>query len=348
MTSSLTDSRKAFARIALALAIAAMGISVASSDPPGGAVVGFLLMLTAVLVGVRTARSRLPTWARRTTVAIGALIAAFAAFLIHSIKIEAPLFAQAPGVPSVSASAPSPQSAAAVDRARALVRAAIEEQNLPGVSIAVAIGGGPGNDGPGNIVWAEGFGWRDVVTHTPVTPDTRFNIGTAAQVVTPAAVASLGLTNTGTDSAAEWSPDHTGEPEEDFPGFTGVHDLILRPIGLSAPRQPLQGDRATFYVPTTFWKDDTTDPRRGRRLMYMRDLACCAGKMAFYSTPSDLARFAMVTNADSVNGELAGGSVMSLVTRRDNRIAVAVASNIAHANTAALAMKVADTFAEQK
>ena len=80
----------------------------------------------------------------------------------------------------------------------------------------------------------------------------------------------------------------------------------------------------------------------------MRDLACCAGRMAFYSTPSDLVRFALATNAGSVNGELAGGSVMSLMTRRDNAIVVAVASNIAHANTAALALKVADTFAEQK
>ena len=117
MTSTVTNPGKTFARIALALAIAAMGVYVASSDPPGGAVVGFLLMLAAVLFGVRTARSRLPTWAGRTAVAVGALIAAFAAFLIHSIKIEAPLFAQAPGVPSVSASAPSPQLAPAVDRA---------------------------------------------------------------------------------------------------------------------------------------------------------------------------------------------------------------------------------------
>ena len=82
--------------------------------------------------------------------------------------------------------------------------------------------------------------------------------------------------------------------------------------------------------------------------MYMRDLACCAGGKAFYSTPSDLVRFALATKADSVNGELAGGSVMSLMTRRDNGIVVAVASNIAYANTAALALKVADTFAEQK
>ena len=340
----MTNPVKAFALIALGLAIAAMGIYVADADDaPGAAVIGFLLMLAAVVFGLRTARNRLPIWAGRTALAVGVLIAAFAAFLSHAVTVSAALFAQPPDVPSVSGPAPSPQWAAAVDRARPMVRAAIVEQNLPGVSIAVGIGGGPGN-----IVWAEGFGWRDVVTRTPVTPQTRFNVGTAASVINAAAVASLGMTNTGTDSAAEWSPDHVGEPEEDFPGFTAVHDLILRPIGISAPRQPLPGDRATFYVPATFWKDFTTDPRRGRRLMYMRDLACCAGKMAFYSTPSDLVRFALATHADSVNGELAGGSVMSLMTRPDNGIVVVVASNIAHANTSALALKVADVFAGQK
>jgi hypothetical protein len=289
---------------------------------------------------VRAARNRLPIWAGRTALALGVLLAAFAAFLTHAVTVAAPLFAQPPDVPSVSESAPSPQWAAAVNRARPMVRAAIVEQNLPGVSIAVGMGVG--------IVWAEGFGWRDVVTHTPVTPNTRFNIGTAAPVVAAAALASLSMTHTGTDSAAEWSPDHIGEPEEDFPGFKFVHDIILRPMGIADPAQPLAGDRATFYVPATRWRGDTTDPRQGRRLMYMRDLACCAGRMAFYSTPSDLVRFALATKADSVNGELAGGSVMSLMARRDNGIVVAVASNIAHANTAALARKVADVFAEQK
>ena len=200
MTSSVTNPVKAFALIALGLAIAAMGIYVANADDaPGAAVIGFLLMLAAVLFGVRTARNRLPIWAGRTALAVGVLIAAFAAFLTHAVTVAAPLFAQPPDVPSVSESAPSPQWAAAVDRARPMVRAAIVEQNLPGVSIAVGMGEG--------IVWAEGFGWRDVVTQTPVTPDTRFNIGTAAPVVTAAAVASLGMTNTGTDSAAEWSPE---------------------------------------------------------------------------------------------------------------------------------------------
>jgi hypothetical protein len=336
MTSTVTNPVKAFALIALGLAIAAMGIYVANADDaPGAAVIGFLLMLAAVLFGVRAAQNRLPIWAGRTALAVGVLIAAFAAFLTHAVTVAAPLFAQTPDVPSVIDSAPSPQHAVAVERARELARAAVLEQNLPGVSVAVGAGG--------TIVWAEGFGWRDVETRTPVTPNTRFNIGTAASAVTAAAVRPVGLTNTGAESAAEWSPEHIGEPEEDFPLFTIIRHVIFRPIGL-APAQPLPGDRATFYVP----RSDDHNPRRGRRLMYMRDLACCAGGMAFYSTPSDLVRFGTATNADSVNGELAGGRVMSLMTRRDNRIVVAVSSNVAHADTAALALKVADVFAEQK
>ncbi len=270
-----------------------------------------------------------------TLIALGLAVAAFSAFLSHAATESAPLFAQPPDVPSASKSAPSPRWAAAVDRARPMVRAAIVEQNLPGVSIAVGTGG--------DIVWAEAFGWRDVGTKTPVTPDTRFNIGTAASAVTASNVTSLGLTNTGADSAVKWSPEAIGEPGEDFPPFTLIRHLILQPIGVAPAEYPLPDDRATFYVP----RSDDHNPRHGRRLMYMRDLACCAGKMAFYSTPSDLVRFALATKADSVNGELAGGRVMSL-TRRDNGIVVAVASNVAHANTAALALKVADVFADQK
>jgi hypothetical protein len=334
MSSTVTNNVKAAALIALALAIGAMGIYAADADDaPGAAVIGLLLMIGAVVLGVKAARNRLPAWAARTALAVGVLIAAFAAFLTHAIAVSVPLFAQPQDVPSVIDSAPSPEHAAAFERARELVRAAILEQNLPGVSVAVGIG---------TIVWAEGFGWRDVETRTPVTPNTRFNIGTAASAVTAAAVAPLGLTNTGADSAAEWSPEHIGEPEENFPLFTIIRHVIFRPIGL-APAQPLPGDRATFYVP----RSDDNNPRRGRRLMYMRDLACCAGGMAFYSTPSDLVRFAVATKADSVNGELAGGGVMSLMTLRDSGIVVAVLSNIAHANTSALGLQIGDAFAKR-
>lgn len=194
----------------------------------------------------------------------------------------------------------------------------------------------------GALVWAEGFGWRDVGTRTPVTPQTRFNTGTAASAVA-SAVAALGLANTGADAAKEWSPEAIGEEGEDFPPLALLRHAIWQPLGLMAAEYPLSGDRATFYVP----RSEDNDPRRGRRLMYMRDLACCADGMAFYSTPSDLVRFALATNPGSVNGELAGGMVMSLMVGRDSGIVIAVTSNMAHANTSALARRVGEAFAAQ-
>ena len=80
--------------------------------------------------------------------------------------------------------------------------------------------------------------------------------------------------------------------------------------------------------------------------MFMRDLACCANGMAFYSTPSDLVRFALAKNPGSVNGELAGGMVMSLTTA-PNGVVIAVTSNMAHAHTSSLAQRVGEAFAEQ-
>ena len=328
MTTTVMNPLKAALLIALGLAIAAMGVYVANADDaPGAAVLGMLLMACGVVLGVKAARNRLPAWAARTAIAAGIVVAAFAAFLTHEVVVTAPLFPQPREVPSVVNPAPPAQYAAAVERARELASAAVRAQNLPGVSVAV------GRDG--TVVWAEGFGWRDVETRAPVTPATRFNIGTAASAVT-AAVAPLGLANTGAESAAEWSPEHIGEPEEDFPLFTLIRHVVLQPIGL-APAQPLPGDRATFYVPRS---DDDTG--RGRELMYMRDLACCADGKAFYSTPSDLVRFALAKNPGSLNGELAGGMVTSLWT--DRGIVVAVTSNMAYANTSSLAQRVGEAF----
>jgi hypothetical protein len=158
-----------------------------------------------------------------------------------------------------------------------------------------------------------------------------------------AAVAPLGLTNTGADAAKEWSPEAIGEEAEDFPPLTLLRHLIWQPLGLMPPEYPLAGERATFYVP----RSEDNDPRRGRRLMSMRDLACCANGMAFYSTPSDLVRFALAMNPGNLDGALAGGMVMSLTTRSDNGLVVAVTSNMAHANTSALALRIREAFAEE-
>ena len=342
MKTTLMNPLKAFTLIALGLSIAAMGFYVANADDaPGAAAMGMVLMVAGVVLGVKAARNRLPNWAARTAIAIGVVVAAFAAFLTHAVGVSAPLFAQSQAVPSVVDPGPSPQFTAAVERARELVRSAVLEQNLPGVGVAVGIGlPSVALAKEGTIIWAEGFGWRDVVTRTPVTPNTRFNIGTAAPAVT-GAIAPLGLKNTGADAAKEWSPEAIGEEGEDFPPLTILRHTIWQPLGLMPMEYPLPGDRATFYVPIS---DD--NPRRGRQLMAMRDLACCANGMAFYSTPSDLVRFALAATSGSVNGELAGGMVMSLMTGRDNGIVVAVTSNIAHANTSSLAQRVGDAFAE--
>jgi hypothetical protein len=344
MHTTAMNAVKAFTLVTLGLAIAAMGIYVADvDDAPGAAAMGMLLMVAGVVLGVRAARNRLPAWAAGAALAVGVVVAAFAALLTHAVVVTAALFPQPQEVPSVMDSAPAPQYAAAVERARELVRRAVLEQNLPGVSVAVGAGlrsGALPKEG-GGVVWAEGFGWRDVGTRTPVTPHTRFNIGTAASAVA-VAVAPLGLTNTGTDAAKEWSPEAIGEDGEDFPPLTLLRHTIWQPLGLMPAEYPLPGERATFYVPRA---DD--NPGRGRRLMYMRDLACCANGMAFYSTPSDLVRFGLAHNPGNLDGELAGGTVMSLTTTGDSGLVIAVTSNMAHANTAALARRVGDAFAEQ-
>jgi Beta-lactamase len=344
MKPTVMNPLKAFTLISLGLAIAAMGFYVANADDaPGAAAMGMVLMVVGIVLGVRAARNRLPSWAARTAIAVGVVVAAFAAFLTHSVGLTAPLFAQSQAVPSVIGPAPPPQYTAATERARELVRAALMEQNLPGVSVAVGIGlPSVASAKEGTVVWAEGFGWRDVETQAPVTPHTRFNIGTAASAVA-AAVAPLGLKDTGADAAKEWSPEAIGEEGEDFPPLTILRHVIWQPLGLMRAEYPLPGERATFYVP----RSEDNDPRRGRRLMYMRDLACCANGMAFYSTPSDLVRVALATNAGSANGELAGGMVMSLMMRRDSGIVIAVTSNMAHAKTFSLAQRVGDAFAEQ-
>ena len=81
--------------------------------------------------------------------------------------------------------------------------------------------------------------------------------------------------------------------------------------------------------------------------MYMRDLACCANGMAFYPRRPISCASRWRRTLDTVNGELAGGMVMSLMTGRDSGIVIAVTSNMAHANTSSLALRVGDAFAEQ-
>jgi serine beta-lactamase-like protein LACTB, mitochondrial len=86
-------------------------------------------------------------------------------------------------VPSTVAAAPAERYSAAVEEARRLARSLVVDENLPGVSVAVA------HDG--RIVWAEGFGWADVERRVPATPRTRFRIGAVSKPLTAAAAGLL-------------------------------------------------------------------------------------------------------------------------------------------------------------
>ena len=77
----------------------------------------------------------------------------------------------------------SSRHGAAIVRARAAVAELIQAKRIPGFSIAVAC--------DGLVVWSEGFGMANVELGSPVTPLTRFRIGSVSKVLTAAAVARL-------------------------------------------------------------------------------------------------------------------------------------------------------------
>jgi CubicO group peptidase (beta-lactamase class C family) len=115
--------------------------------------------------------------------AAAGLLLLIPALWVYVSLTATPLHPNPGKVPTVARSAPSPTSAAAVEKARQIVRASVAGQNLPGLSVAVGID----ND----LVWAEGFGFADIRTGMVVTPEHRFRIGTASTVLTSAAAGLL-------------------------------------------------------------------------------------------------------------------------------------------------------------
>lgn len=122
-------------------------------------------------------------WAAAVVLAAGGLLFFVLGLFLYVNATTTPLHPNAQEVPSRPGAAPAPEWAAAVERARPLVRAAVAEQNLPGLSVAVGAGDA--------LVWAEGFGWADLDTRVPVEPDTRFRIGTASKMLTAVSVGLL-------------------------------------------------------------------------------------------------------------------------------------------------------------
>jgi serine beta-lactamase-like protein LACTB len=127
--------------------------------------------------------NRTETWVGLIVLGIGTIIAGVAGIFIYNSATATPLHPNVQEMPTVSRSDPPQQWRSAVEQARQIVRASVAEQNLPGLSVAVGVG----ND----IVWAEGFGLADIEKKTPVSPGTRFRIGTASVALTAAAAGLL-------------------------------------------------------------------------------------------------------------------------------------------------------------
>ena len=111
------------------------------------------------------AKRRIPAWLALLVLAPGLLLTFIGGLWAYMSFTAWPLHPNPQDVPSVTDQVPSPQWGDAVERARQIVRAALIERNLPGLSVAVGAGG--------EIVWAEGFGWADLENRVEVSPDTR-------------------------------------------------------------------------------------------------------------------------------------------------------------------------------
>jgi CubicO group peptidase (beta-lactamase class C family) len=128
-------------------------------------------------------KSRLQTFVAVIVAGIGLLVAGIMGLFAYRSLTAKPLHPDPQIVPAAIVSAPSAEWSRAAERAREVVRAGLAEQNLPGISVAVGAGG--------RIVWAEAMGFANLEPATPVTPDTRFRIGTASTALTSAAVGLL-------------------------------------------------------------------------------------------------------------------------------------------------------------
>ena len=127
--------------------------------------------------------NRTETWVTLTVLGVVALVLGIAGLWVYMSATATPLHPSPDDVPSAAQSAPPAKWTGAVEQSRQIVRAGLSAQNLPGLSVAVGVGR--------EIVWAEGFGWANLENKVPVSPQTRFRIGTASTALTSAAVGLL-------------------------------------------------------------------------------------------------------------------------------------------------------------
>lgn len=128
-------------------------------------------------------RGRIQTWLAVAVIGVGVVMTGVAGLFVYVSNTATPLHPNAQDVPSSAGQTAPPEWTAAAKQAHEIARAALAEQNLPGLSVAVGVNGG--------LVWSEGFGWADIEQRTPVAPDTRFRLGTGTIPLTSVALGLL-------------------------------------------------------------------------------------------------------------------------------------------------------------
>ena len=81
------------------------------------------------------------------------------------------------------ASALDARAADQFDKIRALIRNAVDAQNIPSIAVAVAK--------DGKIVWEEGFGWADREGHIPATEHTLYSLSSISKTFTATGLMAL-------------------------------------------------------------------------------------------------------------------------------------------------------------
>ena len=71
----------------------------------------------------------------------------------------------------------------AINQGRPILEKSLRDQGLPGIQVAVSVGG--------HVVWSEGLGYANVESQVPVTPISKFRVGSVSKSITAAAIGRL-------------------------------------------------------------------------------------------------------------------------------------------------------------
>jgi len=184
---------------------------------------------------------------------------------------------------------------------------------------------------PGTQTIQTPYGWILIAAAIEEATDQPFQRYMREQLFQP-----LNMRNTAPDTA-------TLEAGEDFPLVNMFRELIHDPEQTRGPAPAAPAESAADRV-KSYYPRFAKDPNYGLHIMRPLDFSCYAGSSNFLSTPTDIVRFAMATKSSQRDGHVLGGRVATLTMVPERNIAVAVTSNISHANTGTLASQLADTF----